>query len=265
MTWDPALQALLPPAAQSLLQNQQKKFKLDWCTVSSAFPEISKEDYHYAWLVVNTRTFYWIFPNAKKKLATDDCMALSPFADYFNHAAVGCQVDLDALGFTIQADRAYSKHSEIYISYGCHTNDFLLAEYGFIMADNKWDYVSLDEPILASLNKSQKERLGEEGFLGGYVLDVDGVCHRTQVALRISILSARKWKRFVEGEESGEKDQATVDEVLKGLLSNTIHEAEQILQKVRSEKTGLACQRETLEQRWLQIICLLKVGSKRLG
>lgn len=264
MTWCLTLQELLPPAALSLLQNQYRKFILDWTAVSKAFPSISKEDYHYAWLIVNTRTFFWLFPNAKKMLPTDDCMAQSPFADYFNHAAIGCDVDFNAAGFTIKADKKYAKGDELYISYGSHTNDFLLAEYGFIMTENQWDHVSLDKCILESLNESQKQRLNDERFLGGYVLDGNGVCYRTQVAVRIGILSERKWRRFVNGEDSGEKDQAKVNAILKGLIEGSLGEAEEMLKRVRRERTGMASQRKTLEQRWLQIISMLKTQVERL-
>ena len=42
----------------------------------------------YYWLIANTRTFYHELPGRKqkKKMAREDCMALCPFADYFNHA-----------------------------------------------------------------------------------------------------------------------------------------------------------------------------------
>lgn len=264
MTWDAALQALLPPEAASLLSNQYRKFDLDWGMVSEVYPEIQKEDYHYAWLIVNTRTFFWTFPNARKKLKTDDCMVLSPFADYLNHAAEGCVVKFDASGFTICSDRVYVAGEEVYISYGRHSNDFLLAEYGFIMSENLWDCVSLDEPILASLSKDQKIRLKEEGFLGDYVLDGDGVCYRTQVAVRIGSVSENRWRRFVEGMDEGEADQERVDGVLRRLIGDYVATAKEKVEELRREEAGLAEQRLTLERRWLQIIRALEAELERL-
>lgn len=66
-------------------------------------------------------------------------MALNPFADCFNHADEGCKVEYGPIGFKISSDRVYEKDEEIYISYGSHSNDFLLVEYRFILLENKWD------------------------------------------------------------------------------------------------------------------------------
>lgn len=72
-----------------LLHKQEKKLKKDWSRVMGVFPNASLERYTHYWLVVNTRSFYFEPPGAKKVPARDDCMALCPFADYFNHADHG--------------------------------------------------------------------------------------------------------------------------------------------------------------------------------
>lgn len=72
-----------------LLHKQEKKLKKDWSRVMGVFPNASLERYTHYWLVVNTRSFYFEPPGAKKVPARDDCMALCPFADYFNHANHG--------------------------------------------------------------------------------------------------------------------------------------------------------------------------------
>ena len=157
LMWHPLLQTLLPPASLSLLENQKKKLSLDWTTVSTAFPTLSYDHYLYNWLIVNTRTFYFTSRKIKTKnpLNRDDCMALIPFADYFNHADVGSVVTFSPSGYKICTDRQIEKGEEIYISYGNHSNDFLLAEYGFILDENKWDEISLDELILPLFLKSR--------------------------------------------------------------------------------------------------------------
>jgi len=71
-----------------LLAKQEEKFKKDWTKVSAVISGADKERYLYYWLIVNTRTFYHELPGTKK-MARDDCMALCPFADYFNHADEG--------------------------------------------------------------------------------------------------------------------------------------------------------------------------------
>lgn len=57
LTWDPALQALLPHTAAELLAAQKAKIAKDWDQVSAAFPQLKYDDYLYNWLLLNTRTF----------------------------------------------------------------------------------------------------------------------------------------------------------------------------------------------------------------
>jgi len=57
--------------------------------------------YRYAWMLVNSRSFYWDYPAAQperkqsrgkqkpKSLPVNDCMTLCPFMDYFNHSNGG--------------------------------------------------------------------------------------------------------------------------------------------------------------------------------
>lgn len=73
--WNEKLQSLLPEGSKILLENQKMKLMLDWTTVLKAFPELKYEKYLYSWLVVNTRTFYFVDKKkSKKQPAPDDCM-----------------------------------------------------------------------------------------------------------------------------------------------------------------------------------------------
>ena len=93
----------------ALLLKQQQKFQKDLANIRSRWAEdepSSKFDleaeYAWAWLIVNTRSFYWDYPEktidlqapVKKRkrvdrplLARDDCMCLCPYLDYLNHTA----------------------------------------------------------------------------------------------------------------------------------------------------------------------------------
>lgn len=76
-----SLQALLPTAAKKLLENQKRKLKLDWGAVSHAYPDLEHEKYLHAWLLINTRTFYYVSPNSKKPpKERDDVSVLPNFA-----------------------------------------------------------------------------------------------------------------------------------------------------------------------------------------
>lgn len=264
LMWDPSLQALLPFASKKLLENQQEKLESDWGTVSKTCTSLSKTDYIYNWLLVNTRTFYYVAPGTKKRLKPDDCMALNPFADYFNHSDHGCDVFFSKDGFKVVTNRAYEKEEEIYISYGNHSNDFLLTEYGFIMSNNVWDEVKLDDVILRELSDSRKENLKHAGFLGNYVLDKGAICHRTQTALRTLCMPTRQWQQFVSGMNDGEQYQVKVNAILEKMLKSVLEEAEDKLNDIAKLEAGSAEQKGTLTARWRQIKVLVQKTLKRI-
>ncbi|KAK0127103.1 hypothetical protein ONS96_006661 [Cadophora gregata f. sp. sojae] len=275
LLWPTSLQELLPPQAAKLLSNQQSKLKQDWALTSAAFPTITYETYLHSWLVINTRTFYFVSPAPKVKSKPgptpknrDDCLALNPFADYFNHTSSpsACEVGFSVDGYTVTSSVPIKKGEEIYISYGHHSNDFLLTEYGFILAGdaNKWDEVDLDAYVLGLLNADKKEILKEEGFLGNYVLDQETVCYRTQVALRLACLPIGKWRSFVSGLDDGEKDQSKVDQVLLKLLQKHQNDVLEKMRSVRKLDEGKPDQRDTLEKRWQQIGALLQRAIDRI-
>lgn len=55
------------------------------------------DSFRYFWLIINTRCFYWDYPltpparlpKKRSDLKGIDCLALCPFADYFNHVDEG--------------------------------------------------------------------------------------------------------------------------------------------------------------------------------
>lgn len=265
--WDPVLQGLLPTACKSLLEHQEKKLDLDWTAVHQAFPGILYNDYIYNWLIVNTRTFHYTSNSRRIKKPTnpDDCMALNPFADYFNHTDTGgCEVSFGPDGYKIVTSRVIEKGDEVYISYGNHSNDFLLAEYGFMLTENKWDEMSLDAFIMPLLSAKQKNHLSEAGFLGKYILDRETVCYRTQVVLRLVCLPLEKWKHFVNGEDDGETDQPTVDRLLFQVLHSHLDQVKEMVKALGVLDCGLKSQRATLTQRWNQLHFLLETALGRI-
>lgn len=258
LLWPEALRRLLPPAAGELVRKQGQKLATDWGVVREALGErvkgyggdggvtekadwledearsaakpsakarsaaaAARDAYTYAWLLVNTRTFYYLHPtdseSGPSQVARDDRMALQPIADLFNHHGVApspdarmTSVTFDSDGFTIRSSRPYEAGEEVCISYGAHGNDFLLAEYGFVLPDgeNEFDEVSLDEDVvLPRLSPGQRAELEAAGFLGGYVLDArTPACYRTEMALRLMCCEAgdeeaiEMWRARVRGE-----------------------------------------------------------------
>lgn len=262
--WEPTLQALLPDAAAKLLAIQKQKLRTDWEFVSAALPTIAYADFMYYWFVVSTRTFYYTHPDMKKPRDANECLALIPFADYFNHAEVGCKVSFSPTGYTFSADRKIRKGDEIYISYGNHSNDFLLAEYGFVLDDNRWDEVPLDNVLLTLFSDEQKAILQEENFWGNYVLDENSVCYRTQAAVRLLCMPLQRWWHCLEsGFDDYDEYQGAADAVLQRAMttySKAIHEK---LEQVSKTGTRFVHQKEMLDKRWKQILLLVNAAIDR--
>lgn len=261
--WPASLQPLLPGPAQKLLFKQQAKLTKDWAAVRAAFPELDEARYTYGWLLANTRTFYYLSPTLKRR-KKEDRMVLQPVADLFNHADEGCQVHFDSKSFIVSADRAYEKGEEIKICYGRHGGDFLMVEYGFVMDENQWDEVGLDEVIMPELSANQKEMLEDRGFFGGYVLDRAQVCYRTQVAIRTLCCNSRQWGRFVDGTDDGERSQGDVNKRLVDMLRQYRDTIKQRVGGAEGSTEGKSSQKALLVCRWRHIDRLVGITIERL-
>ncbi|KAF2265383.1 SET domain-containing protein [Lojkania enalia] len=289
--WPKKVQTLLPDTAKVLLSTQQSKLEKDWQQLSPSLPSLSKSLFTYAWLIVNTRTFYWEYPDLpnahprlpKKRnmLKPEDCYAMCPFMDYFNHTTHGCNPSATAKGYSVTADRDYSAGEEIYVRYGSHSNDFLLVEYGFVLPVNSADSLPLDDIILPLLSAQQCNVLREDGFYGNYTLTATApyVCYRTQSVARLLLLPLRRYAAFVAGSDDGVKEQGVVDAYVVKLLKEysrqvmetlgdveglVVSQSEERRMKVRrelratedtegTEELVMYHQKDTLLLRWKQI------------
>lgn len=163
----------------------------------------------------------------------------------------------------MHADRPYRAGEEVYVTYGPHTNDFLLVEYGFTLASNAHDSIPLDHVILPHLSSSQAATLKSDGFYGAYSLSAAdaAVCHRTQAVLRLLCLPERRYSAFVGGTDEGGADQARVDGFLRGLLVGFERE----VMERRDGVEGRGEKGEVLDRRWKQIAGILRRAVKALG
>jgi hypothetical protein len=261
--WPEELQNLLPKPAKDILNKLHTKFEREWNMVTKSFPQIHQKEYLRSWLIVNTRTFYFESPKMERYLY-DDRLALLPVADLFNHAdSGGCQVSYSTERFIFKTERPYSAGEEVHICYGSHTNDFLLAEYGFTLTTNRWDAVCLDEVILPQLNKIQKAKLEDRGYLGKYILDLETAgCHRTQVVLRLMCCTPKQWRSFVDAEDDGEGSQRKANALLTQFLETFSETISTTIGCV--EKQNESCQGVLLIQRWKQIRATVMLTITRL-
>lgn len=271
--WPRSTHELFPTRIQDQLRESTAKMNRDTETylkgLSPSSPD-AERIFRWAWLLINSRCFYWDYPSSiirkgarqppKKKRDRNDCMALCPFVDYFNHTAAAPDdvqaekriswVSFSADGFEVHAGGDYPAGDELFVSYGAHHNDYLMVEYGFRMPDNAVDSVALDDYILKRLDSDTTQHLTDESLLGNYVCDMRGVCHRTQAALRAILLPWRKAVRFIKGIEDGEREQKKVDELLLQILRECQEDAEV---KARNVSGIGGYPEEMLKGRWEEI------------
>lgn len=261
--WAPELRQLLPAGALRRLEKQESMFNRDWKAFSASYASVvTREDYSYAWLLVNSRTFY--FETTETKLYPwVDRLAQLPVADLFNHAAEpGCKVSFSSNGYEIVSIRDYGAGQEVHISYGDHSNDYLLAEYGFVMTPNGCDEVHLDNALMARLSASQKAvvekgKKSSEGFALKLASDLSDAAKGKQAGDSFTAAVASPNLQVALGLLA--KGGATsVDETLASLISDYLATVKGTIAEIQSIQAGSEAQRGLLLRRWEQIQSILQ-------
>lgn len=198
---------------QNILSQQAQRLCKAWTDVISAFPDTNWKKFSYHWLIVNTRSFYWIGEGQETPEDPNDAMGLVPFADYFNHADVAVRasskfhfistklthrwkqrdVKFDQNTYEFRATKDYKEGEEVFMNYGSHPNDTLLAECekvlffsslrcadfvlrpfidGFFLDVNEADSIYLDDIVFRDIHSAgQQEELWLNQYYG-YVFDL---------------------------------------------------------------------------------------------
>ncbi|CAI6033318.1 unnamed protein product [Clonostachys chloroleuca] len=253
LLWPEALQELLPAEAKSLLIKQKAKYEADWEAFRTGFPKQDRQNYLYAWFLVGTRTFFFDSPEMTL-YPLHDRLSLLPVADLFNHSATGCEVSFQDEGYTITTDRHYDAGEEIFTSYGDHTNDFLLAEYGFVLEHNPWDKICLDDLIIPKLSATQISTLKEKGYSGEYLLHHGSKKNDAIfIALRVLCSDIFNWQKFEDGDEDMGSSLAEGIALLPELLNEYRDRIAEAKTKIRKLSDGKEAQKSLLWKRWEQI------------
>ena len=225
-----------------LLPAQQAKFDVDLLAARRVLcPDLdwaSKdvlERWTWAWCSVNTRCFYFLPEGKERPEDADEAMVMGPGMDCFNHAAglegnegerdggggqgegnVGVRVRYGPEGFEGVAERGLEEWEEVFFSYGAHSNDSLMVEYGFLLGEaqggNKWDGVGIDGLVLPGVSRGQREVLRRVGYWAECVLSREGVCWRSEVVARLLVAREGDWGRWEEGVRSGEWNDDLAEE-----------------------------------------------------
>ncbi|KAJ5798104.1 uncharacterized protein N7503_007400 [Penicillium pulvis] len=245
---------------QELEPQQEIRLRKAWTDVTSVLPETDWRSFSYHWLILNTRSFYWVGPDQEPPENRNDAMALLPFADYFNHSDVECDVKFDETEYTLRATEDYEKGDEVYMSYGSHPNDFLLAEYGFFLEKNDSDCIYLDDVVFRDIDSPEKqEELWLNQYYGEYQVTPYGVCYRTEVAACLMYMKEEDWRNFVLEGSTENVDAQKSETIIKGWLHTYASEADATMGAIRVALESNEVVRkhrqkaETLLRRWGQI------------
>ncbi|KAK2753759.1 hypothetical protein FQN55_000122 [Onygenales sp. PD_40] len=244
---------------QDLLKEQESRFEKAYRDVKKVFADVDKELFTYYWLIVHTRSFHHIPPGGSAPDDRNDAMALCPFGDYFNHSAEGgCNVAFDDKEYTFTTTKSYEKGEEIFFSYGNHSSDTLLVDYGFLPAQNQWDALFLDDIILKDLTTENIEDLNFERYLGNYQITASGPCFRTEVAACMKYMTPEDWNRHILGDQPASFDQEKTNAIIAAWIGEYVHEAEVALEKLTALQGNRKYRGEKrlgmIVMRWRQVV-----------
>ncbi|PYI02772.1 ribosomal N-lysine methyltransferase [Aspergillus sclerotiicarbonarius CBS 121057] len=215
---------------QNLLSQQEKRLKDAWAHVVTVYPETEWKTFAYYWCIINSRSFYYVSPGKDEPEDWNDAIGMVPFADYFNHVDdAACDVTFDGKKYTFRATRRYEKGEEIFMSYGSHSNDFLLVEYGFSLPTNPSDTIYLDDIIFQDLTIAQKKELAAQGIFGNYTLplphpDPPSTPSNIHSAATLEYLSRRDWRNYVSGRPCHGVDEQKSNRIIRDWVEKYVSE-----------------------------------------
>ncbi|KAJ1857896.1 hypothetical protein LPJ76_001378 [Coemansia sp. RSA 638] len=229
-------QELAPKVKGRPSQDKEWVALREWCTV-----QVSSQS--------NSAVF--------QPISDHDSIALAPMLDLLNHscqARVSTYFDTGRRLFVIKTLRRYCKGEEAFISYGPHDNGFMLAEYGFALAENPHCALELDceveawvSTVKANLNtrgtratiKSTDvdmlvDVLKQHGLWGDFTLFSGSteLPYRLQAAMYLIFAAIKpgagikgvvsQWERWQRGENTSISEE--VDLAVKNWVSRTCGE-----------------------------------------
>ncbi|KAL4953216.1 hypothetical protein BDW69DRAFT_8518 [Aspergillus filifer] len=255
---------------QNILDQQEQRLRQAWKSVVAVFPETNWETYSYHWLIVNTRSFYYLMPGQAAPEDRNDAMALLPFADYFNHSDVACNVKFDGRNYVFRAAKAYESGEEIFMSYGPHPNDFLFTEYGFFLDENESETLYLDDIIFQDLTPALQEELNVQQYFGNYQVTTAGVCYRTEIAACMKYMPLQDWQNYVLGYSTRGVDAKKSEDVIRGWIRRYIDETDLTIEELvnlgLSEiNQGDKDKVQMLLRRWRQIKDLCSIALENVS
>lgn len=225
---------MLPRSARKHSEKIVARYEKDVEVVSGILkdtPFFTRELFLWAWMCINSRCLYMEMPQGKD---SRDNLTLAPFVDFLNHLSEDqCGIKIDPHGFQVVTSSLYSPQQELYFSYGPHSNEFLLCEYGFALPENKWNYVEVTDYIVPLLRPQHVAYLKLVGYYGDYTVNGDGMSFRTEVALATLQESdpqnSTKLAALLSGEAEGVAYGRTLNTLLNRILDKLMSDGKRWL------------------------------------
>ncbi|XP_008298345.1 SET domain-containing protein 4 [Stegastes partitus] len=267
-------------AVQEMFSSNQEFFRSLQPVLNRPTEDVlTYEALRWSWCSVNTRSVFMSRPSSSF-LSGPDRYALAPFLDLLNHRA---DVQVKA-GFNA-ATRCYEirsvggtlRYQQAFINYGCHDNQRLLLEYGFVCSRNPHSVVYVDADLLREVLKADRSLdqkikfLRENSFLQNLTLSGDGPSWRLMTALRLLSLPQtlyHQWKSVLLGQTLCEEKERWSFQTAKVLcqrllrdtftaldkISNLLHECEQPIREQLDVVRSLRQEERCILGRCLEVL-----------
>lgn len=222
----------LPRSTRKHTDKVVQRFESDYAVVNAFLGQhLKKIDFLWAWMCINSRCLYMEMP---QKNDPSDNFTLAPYVDFLNHLGNDeCGIKIDTQGFHVLTSTSYTPGMELYFSYGPHSNEFLLCEYGFTLPHNRWNYLDISDYITPLLQPQHVAFLKEAGYYADYTINDLGISFRTEIALATlqekDPSQSRKLRAFVDGISDGSVFQAKSQVLLKHILSKIVGDSDRKL------------------------------------
>lgn len=187
------------------------------------------ELYLWSWICINSRCLYMKLPQSKN---SSDNFTMVPYADFLNHSSDDkCGIKIDVNGFKVITNSKYSTNDQLLFSYGPHSNEFLLCEYGFTLSQNKWNYLDISNFIIPLLKPKQIEFLKEFDYFDDYTItESSGISFRTEIAFATLQeplpKESTRLKSLINGIIDGKVYSKTTNILLSKILEKVIHDCD---------------------------------------
>ncbi|KAI8080006.1 uncharacterized protein BX664DRAFT_342052 [Halteromyces radiatus] len=256
VTFPPTLSSHLPDGLKNEVELQRQKIKSDYLAAVQFLKtkktlmepsSLSSKQYEWAWLCVNTRC---IHVTTSDNTAKGGNIAMAPLLDFLNHtseARIESGFNPQTQSFEIKTLIPYRKGEQVFINYGPHDNQAIFREYGFVLPQNEYNFVSLDKEVWSlfeDIEPSEKARstkrwiLKNSGYEGDYTVKTGDISFRLLCALRLLAIkgseggtfqrSVMAWQDVIMGQSDqiDDTNERTMYHMLKSICTNALAHSE---------------------------------------